>query len=640
MPRTEIREHDAGDVDSLARTQVAPAGSQSTGAAPSDLSLEDRGFAERYGAGETLGAGGMGEVVVCHDRRIGRDVALKRILPAWAGDAHIRARFVREARVQGFLEHPAVVPVYDLGLTVEGNAYFTMKRVRGITLEQVLASLAKADGSVARTYSRRKLLTELAQVCLAVELAHDKGLVHRDLKPGNVMFGDFGEVYVLDWGLAKVRGETGPEARRSGPAQAGLTSAGALLGTPGYLAPEQARGEEVDERADVYALGALLFEILALRPLHEGPNAEALIASTLRGADARVSVRAPERDAPPELETLCVRATALDPRERPARAREMHDAIERYLDGDRDLERRRALAAGHVELAEGMVGVALSTSPHAEAARQGALKELGQALALDPSNDAALRALVRLLTEAPRTLPREVEEALETTRRRTSRVAGRYGTVGFLSMLGFLPVVAIMGVRSRAIVAACAAMILLGAGASWALTARRPASPATPPRFPRVVWALILLSSFAIIAGTSRIFGPLVATPTLAAGLAMIGAFHPLRTRMATIVALGVGGFLAPLILEQTGVLPASYVTRSDALCIVPQMTSLPLGPSIACLAAMATLTIVAAVLSVGRLRDALNNAERRLHLQAWQLQQLVPARLAGPAEDPGASRL
>src|SRR5262249_49190818 len=150
--------HTEVDARQHMETLTAPPSDQPSRTVTPDLSLEDRGFSERYALGETLGAGGMGEVVVCHDQRMGRSVAMKRIRRALAADAETRERFVREARVQGFLEHPAVVPVYDLGLSAEGNAYFTMKRVRGTTLEQVLASLAKADGATARTYSRRKLL--------------------------------------------------------------------------------------------------------------------------------------------------------------------------------------------------------------------------------------------------------------------------------------------------------------------------------------------------------------------------------------------------------------------------------------------------------------------------------------------------
>src|SRR6185437_2580174 len=326
MARAPVVERgSAGDVDSLGETQHAPSGDDgktlplSGGGPPSgaDPSLAEHGFAARYATVDALGAGGMGEVVLCRDRRVGREIAMKRIRREWSSDAGVRARFVLEARVQGSLEHPAVVPVYDLGLTAEGEAYFTMKRVRGTNLEQVLASLAAGDPTVERAYFRRKLLTALAQVCLAVELAHGRGLVHRDLKPGNVMFGDFGEVYVLDWGLAKVPGALAALPSTGAPLSQGkLTSAGSMLGTPGYMAPEQARGEELDARADVYALGAILFEILTLRPLHEGSTGAALIASALAGADAHASSRAPDRDVPPELEAAWERATALDPRDR------------------------------------------------------------------------------------------------------------------------------------------------------------------------------------------------------------------------------------------------------------------------------------------------------------------------------------
>src|SRR5262249_17778837 len=121
--------------------------------------------------------------------------------------ATARRRFLHEARVQGQLEHPSIVPVYDLDLDEQGRPFFTMKRVRGLTLERVLERLREDDPDVVKRFSNRKLLTALAQVCLRIDYAHARGVLHRDLKPGNIMLGDFGEVYVLDWGLAKVVGE-------------------------------------------------------------------------------------------------------------------------------------------------------------------------------------------------------------------------------------------------------------------------------------------------------------------------------------------------------------------------------------------------------------------------------------------------
>ncbi len=281
--------------DHLNATTLAPT---DLGELPPDV-LADASFSARYLTGEQLGEGGMGVVSACADRRIGREVAMKIVRPGDGSSGDLKARFLREACVQGQLEHPAIVPVYDLGRDPQGTLYFTMKRVRGATFEQIIDALHSGAVEAAKQYSRHKLLSAFASVCHAVDFAHARGVLHRDLKPGNVMLGDYGEVYVLDWGLAKVVGSpdarlsSNPPAIATGSDPGTKTALGATMGTPGYMAPEQVRGETVDARADVYALGAILFELLALQPLHPHGTAEQAKASTLRGPDARPSARAP-----------------------------------------------------------------------------------------------------------------------------------------------------------------------------------------------------------------------------------------------------------------------------------------------------------------------------------------------------------
>ncbi len=273
-------------------------------------------LARRYLTRETIGVGGMGEVRLCTDLVIGRDVAMKVMRESKSGSSGLRARFEREARLQGQLEHPAIVPVYDLG-----GGFFTMKRVRGHTLEGILRGLLREDTAFA-SFTLRRLLVAFVQVTQAIAFAHARGVVHRDLKPGNIMLGDFGEVYVLDWGLAKVlgRSEVVVETEEDDmPTRVGSRTAhGALLGTPGYMPPEQARGDHdaLDARADVYALGAILFEILTLEPLHRRGTLEEVIESTMFGTEARPTVRAPDAKPLPELDAVCVRATAVDARDR------------------------------------------------------------------------------------------------------------------------------------------------------------------------------------------------------------------------------------------------------------------------------------------------------------------------------------
>src|SRR3990172_448376 len=285
---------------------VSPASPPPAAVEPGDTSLADEGYAARYDAHRSLGQGGMGQVTASRDARIGREVAVKVVHPELAARADVRARFLREARIQGQIEHPCIVPVYDLGLRPDGLPFFTMKRVRGQTLADILRGLRAGDPDLAAKYGRRKLLTAFASVGLAVGFAHERGVVHRDLKPGNVMLGDFGEVYVLDWGLAKLAADAtaaaaiAPAAPLSGSGSGDVTGIGQILGTPGYMAPEQIRGDAVDARADVYALGAILFEILTLEPLHAKGGGRDLLQATLAGADARAQARAPTRDVPPE----------------------------------------------------------------------------------------------------------------------------------------------------------------------------------------------------------------------------------------------------------------------------------------------------------------------------------------------------
>src|SRR5262245_21658611 len=294
---------------------------------------------DRYALAGEIAHGGMGEVLAARDSQIGRDVAIKRLRSDSPSDRAV-TRFLREARIQGRLDHPAIVPVYEIGRDRDGLPFFAMKRLTGTTLAKLVTS---SEANVL------PLLRAFVDVCLAVEFAHVRGIIHRDLKPQNIVLGDFGDVYVIDWGVAKVLGDVDDFTdigSGSGGSGDDATREGTAIGTPGYMAPEQLRGfTDVDVRVDVYALGCCLFEILCGEELH--PRGAAATKSTLGGADARPSQRAPERGIPPELDAVCVAATALDREHRIASARELGDRVQRFLDGDRDLKLRTQLAAEH-----------------------------------------------------------------------------------------------------------------------------------------------------------------------------------------------------------------------------------------------------------------------------------------------------
>jgi serine/threonine-protein kinase len=343
--------------------------------------------------------------------------------------------------VQGQLEHPAIVPVYELAESDEGHTYFTMKRVKGESLHEVIGRLRTGDARDGD--SRRRRLNAFAQVCLAVDFAHKRGVVHRDLKPANIMLGDFGEVYVLDWGVAKIEDAPELDDLRLSTDHEGETQAGAILGTPGYAAPEQVGGTAT-RSSDIYSLGAVLFELLTFEKLHVGRTAIALLVSTTDGANAHIAARCPDADVPPELEAICVRATATDPADRYPSARALHDALTAFLDGDRDLALRQAAAVEAAERARALGRQALEGD---DAVRPRAMQAVGRALGLDPGNRDAIATLVGLLEQPPRDLPPQAAAEVDEAHQAHQRLAARGGALGFMSWFFYLPLLLVMGVR-------------------------------------------------------------------------------------------------------------------------------------------------------------------------------------------------
>jgi serine/threonine-protein kinase len=282
------------------------------------------GAAERYSLVRELGRGGMGRVDEVFDATLGRTVARKAALVA---ASHGRAKMlVAEAQTCAQLEHPSIVPVYDAGVDGEGQPWYTMRNVRGRTLGDVL--LDKQDPT-REPKTLAQLLAILRQVCLAVDYAHSRGVVHRDLKPDNVIVGEFGEVYVLDWGIAHVMG--GSDVRRAALGDY-------VAGSPGYVAPEQAMGRSVDARADVFALGAMLHELLT----GETPFPDADFHSVRARATARLSMP-PSRRNPtvhPSFDALVASCLEPNPEHRLSSARLIADAIDVYLDAERERAER------------------------------------------------------------------------------------------------------------------------------------------------------------------------------------------------------------------------------------------------------------------------------------------------------------
>jgi PAS domain S-box-containing protein len=301
---------------------------------------------ERYCRLRLHATGGIGRVWLAHDSDLGRDVALKELRPERAEHAEYGARFLQEARITGQLEHPGIIPVYELVHARDGQQpFYTMRFVKGRTLsEAARAYHDKRLAGQADALELPTLLNAFVTVCNSVAYAHSRGVIHRDLKGHNVILGDFGEVVVLDWGLAKLVGC--PEREAAGAtivldeagADSGHTAQGQALGTPAYMAPEQSAGrlERIDRRTDVYGLGAILYEILTGAPPFTGHNTEEVLRKVRE--EEPVSPRQLWPEVPPALEALCLRALAKQPEDRPAAAAELAQEVQ----GWQEFERRKA----------------------------------------------------------------------------------------------------------------------------------------------------------------------------------------------------------------------------------------------------------------------------------------------------------
>jgi len=292
---------------------------------------------DRFELRAALGSGGMGEVWRVWDRSLRRSMAMKTVRADRRDAASLLARFVAEAQVTSQLRHPAIVPVHELGTLPDGRLFFTMREVRGFTLSWVVSQLHKASvdtwSQTADGWDLAWIIERFAQTCDAVGYAHERGVVHRDLKPTNIMIGEFGEVQVIDWGVAKVVGEGADEPvdtqLTDDPEQ---TAHGDVIGTPAYIPPEQAYGtsERVDPRADVYALGAILYEVLSNRPPFEAIPGQPVLSQVLDGPPISVG-RTGGPTAPEGLATVCERAMSRDRGGRFANGTELAQAVRTWL---------------------------------------------------------------------------------------------------------------------------------------------------------------------------------------------------------------------------------------------------------------------------------------------------------------------
>ncbi len=334
---------------------------KSSSSAASSVLVDQAG--RKYDIGKVVASGGMGAILQAKDMNIRRTVAMKVLLDPKQADEDQILRFIEEAQITGQMEHPSIVPVHELGVDASGNVFYTMKFVKGVTLDEILDDIKEGNAETIAKYPLNILLNIFLKMCDAVAFAHTKNVVHRDLKPENIMVGEFGEVLVMDWGLGKVLGRNENEedaaprsvsnltlidSARAGNAGTGLgamTLEGQVMGTPLYMAPEQAYGRvsEIDHRTDIYALGAILYRILTLHPPVDGDTVNAILVKVVQGkiepptrygrSHRSPLPHLPAGHVPAALSHVAMKAMSLEKQDRYQAVRNLQKDIEAYQGG-------------------------------------------------------------------------------------------------------------------------------------------------------------------------------------------------------------------------------------------------------------------------------------------------------------------
>jgi serine/threonine-protein kinase len=321
--------------------------------------------AQRLEIESHVAAGGMGSIDIAVDRGLDRRIAIKTLHPHLGSDESAVRMFLREARLTGLLDHPHIVPVYDLGERESGQLFFAMKLVEGRTLAALVRALPRGVLDTATLYM---LLDVVTKVCDALAFAHSRGVIHCDVKPANVMVGDFGQVFLMDWGIARlIASDLAPGSARTEAEAArlaatykpgpGKSTDNSIIGTPGYMSPEQARGDrkKLDARSDVFLLGAMIYELVTHRPPYVSGDRVETLALAAAGNFPPPRKVAGEAAVPLELERIVLRAMAKSPDDRYRTVAALKEDLVRFMRGGAEFP-RRAYAAGDVIVREGEAG--------------------------------------------------------------------------------------------------------------------------------------------------------------------------------------------------------------------------------------------------------------------------------------------
>ncbi len=288
----------------------------------------------KYSNFRDMARGGSAVLRTCFDRITGRTIVLKTLLPEFRHDEKENRRLLREARVTAQLQHPNTVPVYEIGRDADEGLYFTMKRVSGENLFEILKRIARGDAATIAAFPLRRRLEIVAGAAQALMYAHARGVIHRDVKPENIWVGNFGEVILLDWGVAKVWGQPDdapqhPSLARPSESLQALTMAGDRPGTPLYMSPEQVNVNRavVDERSDVFSTGVVLYEVAALREPFRGRVIQETFENIIHDHPPPPSKASPDRGIPARLDEVVAKAIAKSTADRYQTMRELLEAI-------------------------------------------------------------------------------------------------------------------------------------------------------------------------------------------------------------------------------------------------------------------------------------------------------------------------